>query len=126
MNIAPINDGIHAVTNWQMDDQRHAKARRSMQLAEALDIDAPLPQLVERLHTLLSDHAIGESGEQDGGLCVHRPAEGFGTVSSAIIAIGKAGDVHFYYGRGHACESRIRDVSALLRPEDSQRAAVER
>ncbi|HZV78932.1 MAG TPA: NRDE family protein [Candidatus Binatus sp.] len=125
MTITPIADGVHAVTNWQIDDRRHAKARRATELAEALDIDVPLPRLVERLHTLLSDHAIGESGEQDGGLCVHRPAEGFGTVSSAIIAIGKAGDVHFFYGRGHACESHIRDVSALLRPEDSQRAAVE-
>ncbi|MBV8171822.1 MAG: NRDE family protein [Candidatus Eremiobacteraeota bacterium] len=126
LNLQPISDGLHVVTNWKMDDTNHPKARRATELAHALDIDVPLPQLVERLHMLLSDHAADGSGERDVGLCVHRPAEGFGTVSSSIIALDNAGGAHFYYSRGHACESRIRDASALLRPEDSRRAAVER
>lgn len=126
VKIAPIADGVHAVTNWEMDDQRHPKARRALQLASAFDIDAPDEHaLVTRLHGMLADHAPGARGN-DGGLCVHRPDEQYGTRSSSIVLLDAAGHARLFYGRGHPCENRMADVSALLRREDSASAPVER
>lgn len=126
LQLTAIADGVHAVTNWEMDDQRHPKSRRALQLAAAVDIYAGDDlALVERLHRLLADHAPGASGN-DGGLCVHRLQERYGTRSSAIVLLDATGNARLYYGRGHACENRMLDVSALLRREDSASAAVER
>jgi uncharacterized protein with NRDE domain len=124
LRVAPISHGLHVVTNWEMDDERHPKSRHAAQLASSADVAGGEPGLVERLHDLLGDHAPGERGT-DGGLCVHRPEERYGTRSSAIVLLPSVGQAHFYYGRGHACENRMQDVSSLLRAEDSA-ARVER
>jgi uncharacterized protein with NRDE domain len=126
LTIVPLSDGVHAVTNWSLDDQNHPKSRRALSLASATDI-AQLDDLslVERLHLLLSDHAPGERGN-DGGLCVHRPDERYGTRSSAVILLDRAGGARFFYSNGHPCENRMAEVSGLLRREDSARAGVER
>lgn len=125
LRIAPIADGVHAVTNWEFDDERHAKARRALELARTFDVAQPdAPALAEDLHRLLADHAPGE-GSRDGGLCVHRPQERYGTRSTAIMLMDPAGRARFFYGRGHPCENGLTDVSALLAREDSARAVVE-
>ncbi len=124
LRVAPMPDGLHVVTNWEMDDDRHAKSRRVAQLAASVDTAGGEPALVERLHELLGDHAPGERGV-DGSLCVHRPEEQYGTRSSAVVLLPRAGPARFYYSRGHACENRMHDVSSLLRAEDSA-ARVER
>lgn len=117
--------GVHAVTNWSFDDERHPKALRALEVARAFDVgNGDATELADRLHTLLSDHARGERGE-DGGLCVHRPDERYGTRSSAIVMLDRSGRARFFYGRGHPCENSLTDVSALLSGEDSARAAVE-
>jgi len=125
LGIQPIADGVHAVTNWSFDDQRHPKARRALELARTFDIaHGDADTLAARLHQLLSDHAPGERGD-DGGLCVHLPQERFGTRSSAIVLLTHSGRARFFYSRGHPCENSLTDVSALLTGEDSARAAVE-
>jgi uncharacterized protein with NRDE domain len=125
LGIASIADGVHAVTNWSFDDQRHAKARRALELAQTFDIvHGDAVTLADRLHTLLSDHAPGERGD-DGGLCVHLPQDRFGTRSSAIVMLTRTGRARFFYSRGQPCENGLTDVSALLTGEDSARAAVE-
>ena len=124
LRIEPIADGVHAVTNWEMDERRHPKTRHALDIAQALQLEQERRSLVAQLHHMLADHAPGEHGN-DGGLCVHRPAEQYGTVSSAIVLLDSSGCANFYYARGHACESRITDVSALLRTEDSAGARVE-
>jgi uncharacterized protein with NRDE domain len=121
----PIADGVHAVTNWEMDERRHPKTRHALHLAESVALARDETALVKQLHELLADHAPGNHGN-DGGLCVHRPAERYGTVSSAIVLLDADGQAHFYYSRGHACESSIIDVSDLLRTGDSASARVER
>jgi uncharacterized protein with NRDE domain len=123
-DLAPIADGVHAVTNWEFDDQRHPKARRALELASSIDMSGGVETLVERLHRLLADHAPSERGN-DGGLCVHRPDERYGTRSSAIVLLNTSGRARFFYGRGHPCENGMEDVSGLLPAEDSARAAVE-
>ncbi|MBV8082054.1 MAG: NRDE family protein [Candidatus Eremiobacteraeota bacterium] len=125
LRIEPILDGVHAVTNWEMDERRHPKTRHALDIARALRLEREREPLAAQLHHALADHAPGEHGN-DGGLCVHRPAEQYGTVSSAIVLLDAGGQANFYYARGHACESRISDASALLRTEDSASARVER
>lgn len=132
LHIAPLADGVHAVTNWEIDAPEEPKTRRALELAEAFDIaSGGADALARRLHALLSDHAPGPRGN-DGGLCVHRPDERYGTRSSAIVmlagemAAGEAGKPRYYHVVGHPCENRIEDVSALLAGEDSASAAVER
>ncbi|HME82501.1 MAG TPA: NRDE family protein [Candidatus Eremiobacteraceae bacterium] len=125
LRVASMPDGLHVVTNWEMDDDRHPKSRRTAQLASSVDIAVGEPELIDRLHRLLGDHAPGERGD-DGGVCVHRPQERYGTRSSAIVTLAKGGPARFYYGRGHACENRMQDVSALFQREDTSRARVER
>jgi uncharacterized protein with NRDE domain len=123
--VAAIADGAHAVTNWDFDDERHAKARRALELARTFDIArADAPALADDLHRLLADHVPGERG-MDGGLCVHRPQERYGTRSSAIVMLDRSGQARFFYGRGHPCENGLTDVSVLLAREDSMRAGVE-
>jgi uncharacterized protein with NRDE domain len=125
LHIAAIADGVHAVTNWDFDDERHPKALRALELARTFDIARPdVAALADDLHRLLADHAPGERG-MDGGLCVHRTEERYGTRSTAIVMLDRAGRARFFYGRGHPCENGLTDVSALLAGEDSVRAAVE-
>jgi uncharacterized protein with NRDE domain len=125
LHIAAIADGVHAVTNWDFDDERHAKARRALELARTFDIArTEADALAHDLQRLLADHAPGERG-MDGGLCVHRPEEQYGTRSTAIVMLEGTGRARFFYGRGHPCENGLTDVSALLAGEDSVRAGVE-
>ena len=125
LDMADIPDGVHAVTNWAFDEERHPKSLRALELARTFDVaGSDAAALAERLHTLLADHAPGERG-MDGGLCVHRPEDRYGTRSSAIVLLDPDGRTKFFYGRGHPCENGLIDVSALLAREDSARAAVE-
>lgn len=125
LHIAAMANGVHAVTNWDFDDERHAKALRALELARTFDIARPDARaLAEDLHRLLADHAPGERG-MDGGLCVHRTQDQYGTRSTAIVMLDPAGGARFFYGRGHPCENGLTDVSALLTGEDSVRAGVE-
>jgi uncharacterized protein with NRDE domain len=72
LHIAPLADGVHAVTNWEIDAREEPKTRRALELAEAFDIaSGDADELAGRLHALLSDHAPGQRSN-DGGLCVHR------------------------------------------------------
>ena len=125
LRIEPVADGVHAVTNWEMDEQRHPKTRHALRIAESVALARDEPALVAQLCGALADHKPGDHGN-DGGLCVHRPSEHYGTVSSAIVLLDSAGHARFFYARGRACESRIVDVSDLLRTEDSASARVER
>jgi len=125
LRIEAIADGAHAVTNWDFDDERHAKALRALELARTFDIArGDAATLADDLHRLLADHAPGERG-MDGGLCVHRTEERYGTRSTAIVMLDRTGQARFFYGRGHPCENGLTDVSALLVREDSVRAGVE-
>jgi uncharacterized protein with NRDE domain len=125
LRTAAIADGVHAVTNWDFDDERHPKALRALELGRTFDVARPdAPALADDLHRLLADHAPGERG-MDGGLCVHRTDEQYGTRSTAIVMLGHDARARFFYGRGHPCENGLTEVSALLAGEDSVRAAVE-
>lgn len=133
-----IEDGVHAVTNWEFDGASHPKGRRALELAEGFDVAAGKDdELAARLHVLLSDHAQGERA-LDGGLCVHRPDEQYGTRSSAIVLLAQRGGrsnefdryktlgaTRYYAVEGHPCENPLFDVTPLLGREDAARAGVE-
>jgi hypothetical protein len=115
LEVAPLGDGAHAVTNWDMDSQSYAKARRALDLARAFPL-ATLggEALAPALYALLQDHEDGPNG-RDGGLCVHLPHAHYGTRSSAIVLLGVAPQaLKYYYVGGHPCEGELEDVTALL------------
>ena len=133
LTLGTIADGVHAVTNWEFDSVGEPKGRRALELAETFDVrTGSADELAARLHALLSDHAPGEHGN-DGGLCVHRPDEHFGTRSSAIIMLrphpaSRGRDyvpTRYFAVEGHPCTNPLVDVTALLREEDAMRARVE-
>jgi len=115
LEIAPLSDGVHAVTNWDLDSQRDEKARRALEWARAFPLATiGIGALAPALYELLQYHEDGPGG-RDGGLCVHLPASHYGTRSSAIVLLGSSpAATRYYYGEGHPCEGALEDVTSLL------------
>lgn len=117
MAIVDVASGAHAITNWQLDADSTSKAAHALELARATRIwaNADADELARHLHAVLRDHAHGKN-DLDGGLCVHRPADRYGTRSSWIVLLGAArDDTRAYYIEGHPCTGERSDVTHLLR-----------
>lgn len=115
-----IDDGAHAITNWDIDASSPRKAAFACEKARAfpIDGDGDAGALAAQLHTLLSDHG----SDADDALCVHRPQTGYGTRSTSIALVGfRRGDTRLYHAEGPACASTLVDVSGLLRDEPAPR-----
>ncbi|HEY7992803.1 MAG TPA: NRDE family protein [Candidatus Eremiobacteraceae bacterium] len=115
-----IDDGAHAITNWDLDASSPPKAAYACETARALPIggDDDADVLAARLHASLSDHGSGA----DDGLCVHRPQTGYGTRSTSIALVGfRQSDARLYHAEGPPCASTLVDVSCLLRDEPAPR-----
>ncbi|HET9341989.1 MAG TPA: NRDE family protein [Candidatus Eremiobacteraceae bacterium] len=115
-----IDDGAHAITNWDLDAPSPPKAAFALSKARAFSIDAEedADVLAARLHASLSDHGSGA----DDALCVHRPQTGYGTRSTSIALVGfERSDTRLYHAEGPACASTLVDVTWLLRDEPAPR-----
>jgi len=111
-----IDDGAHAITNWDLDASAPPKAAYAREKARALPVggDDDAEDLASRLHASLADHGSGA----DDALCVHRPQTGYGTRSTSIALVGFwQSDTRLYHAEGPACASTLVDVSGLLRDE---------
>lgn len=122
-----ITPGAHAVTNWELDSDvvpKAARAKLKAREAGIAGIDDPT-RLVSHLRQALSDHAEGPGG-LDGGLCVHRPKQHYGTRSSWIILLGAQPEsMGLYYIEGHPCEGTLSDVTHLLRGVSARSVEVQ-
>jgi uncharacterized protein with NRDE domain len=122
-----VPDGVHVLPNDNLDTLAIPKVRRAIALAEGV-AKRPWPQLVTGLQAALADHALppretatGPLEENDlpadflrqlQALCIH--TEGYGTRSSAIVAL-KPGRVGHYLATDSApCQGGWRDVTGLL------------
>ncbi len=105
-----LEHGVHVVTERSLGGDDRERTER-VQLAWASFGDEPPPP--ESLMTLLRQH--GE-GEPLGGVCVHVPAFGYGTRSSAVIALpDRSSDARFFWAEGPPCRAPYEDRSGLLR-----------
>ncbi|MGE6759382.1 NRDE family protein [Corallococcus interemptor] len=122
-----VPDGVHVLPNDTLDTLTIPKVRRALSLGEGV-AKRPWPQLVTGLQAALADHALppretttGPLEENDlpadflrqlQALCIH--TEGYGTRSSAIVAL-KPGHVGHYLATDIApCQGGWRDVTGLL------------
>jgi uncharacterized protein with NRDE domain len=126
MRIEAISDGVHAVTNWDLDALLPPKAARALSMARTIrpgrdDVaDAIAPQM----RALLSDH--GDRRGSDVALCVHRAESAYGTRSSTIAFLGATpADTRLFHAEGPPCTATLEDLSALIRHETSEGSAKE-
>ena len=109
-----LEPGVHILANGNVNDfetVRIRRARHLLQRPEATELQTLLP-LLERV---CRDH---ESGVQDREtICMHRPQEHYGTVSSTILALPPdlRGSV-YRYADGHPCMTPYKEFTLPFFP----------
>lgn len=124
LDLVDLSDGVHAVTNWDLDAKEPAEAVRSLTLAQGFDpAELAADELASRLRGVLADHGDPISGAE--GCCVHRWERRYGTRSSSIVLLGERADARLFHLEGHPCSERYADFSSLLWGEATTAARVE-
>ena len=104
-----LRPGIHVIGNRDPagppGPREEALRRRVEPLAAR-----PLEEVLPGLAGCLGDHG---GGDPDRAPCVHR--EGYGTRSSAVLALGEPGGDRLLFAPGPPCRTAFHDESALLR-----------
>jgi uncharacterized protein with NRDE domain len=101
--------GVHVLPNDVLDSPALPKVARARGLAESLAHE-PWPELAKGLQRLLADHALPGMDS----LCIHTP--GYGTRSSAIVALAPGRVAHYLASDTAPCQGPFRDVTGLLQP----------
>jgi uncharacterized protein with NRDE domain len=111
VRVRELDPGVHILCNRDVDDPRSGKiARITRELGEL-----PLRGPVERLFRALA-RVLGLHGEADAPLdhvCVHAPQSGYGTRSSAILALGER-RWRYWHADGPPCETKYENYTTLL------------
>ena len=107
-----LEPGLHILANGNINDVdtvRIRRARHLLQHTKAAELYALLPFL-ERV---CRDHETGVQDRET--ICMHRPQDNYGTVSSTILALSRdlSGSV-YRYTNGHPCMAPYKDFSPLL------------
>ncbi|MBX3027647.1 NRDE family protein [bacterium] len=112
MQIAPLEPGVHLLTNLELNDPTCPRIAKSSQRFRALDLAAApeVPALLPALRTILSDHstALDPRAEIIDTLCVHLP--GYGTRSSSVVAADAAGRLRYWHAPGPPCRRDYVEV----------------
>ena len=101
--------GVHVLPNDVLDSPALPKVARARGLAESL-AHKPWPELAEGLQRILADHLLPGLDS----LCIHTP--GYGTRSSAIVALAPGRVAHYLASDTAPCQGPFRDVTGLLQP----------
>ena len=124
-----VPEGVHVLPNDVLDSPELPKVQRAR--GQALEVATrPWPELVRGLQALLSDTTLPllehmpepppgapftrEQLRQYQALCIHTP--GYGTRSSAIVALAPGRVAHYLASDSAPCEGAFRDVTPLLYP----------
>jgi uncharacterized protein with NRDE domain len=107
-----LTSGLYILANGNLNDFETVRIRRArylLQHTERTEWQTFLP-LLERV---CRDHEIGVKERET--ICMHRPKENYGTVSSTILALtfNAQGSV-YRYAEGHPCATSYKDYSHLL------------
>ena len=124
--IDAISDGVHAITNWDLDALSPPKAARALSVARVARLrrDDDAASIAPQVYALLADH--GDRAGSDEALCVHRPESAYGTRSSTIAFLGTSpADMRLFHAEGPPCTATLQDVSALICHETSEGSAKE-
>jgi len=111
VSVRELDPGVHILCNRDVDDPRSGKIARIAKRLAGLSFDGPFERLFRALTGVLGMH-----GEPDAPLdhvCVHAPASGYGTRSSAILALGER-RWRYWHADGAPCETKYRNYTTLL------------
>ena len=118
MRLTELDDGVHVLTNLDLNDPTCPKVGRSQHLftavADAFDAHRDLRRLHTDLRALLSDHTVAlDPREPDplGSPCVH--AGLFATRCSSLLFLDDAGRWQHWFADGPPCRL---DYSPALAP----------
>ncbi|HYO54368.1 NRDE family protein [Archangium sp.] len=125
-----VPPGVHVLPNDVLDTPALPKVARARKLAEKA-ARKPWPEAVQVLQAMLADHLLPEHMpelllEEEGlpemserirqyqALCIHTP--GYGTRSSAIVALAPGRVAHYLTSDVAPCHGTYQDVTPLLQP----------
>ena len=104
--------GMYILANGDLNDINTVRIRRARRLLEQSDC-TELDILLPVLERVCRDHEVGVQDRDT--ICMHRPQEKYGTVSSTILAVGADWRRSLYrYAGGAPCTTPYKDYSALF------------
>jgi len=86
VTVEPIPDGLSMITAFDLNDLRDPRIRRFLPRFRAASVPDPESDDWRSWQALLKDHSHDTDTDQRGALCFRLPS-GFGTSSSALIAL---------------------------------------
>jgi uncharacterized protein with NRDE domain len=104
-----LGPGIHVLCNRDLDDLNVPKIARIRGALRRLDLEAPVETLMGGLAELLCSHEPADRPLE--AVCIH--AGGYGTRSSAILALGED-RWRYWHADGPPCATKYRNLSKLL------------
>ena len=109
-----LEAGIHILANGNINDVETVRIRRARSLLQCGE-ETELQVLLPHLERVCRDH---ESGVRDRDtICMHRPTENYGTVSSTILALTSNLQGNIYrYAEGHPCRHSYQEYPLPFTP----------
>jgi uncharacterized protein with NRDE domain len=104
-----LQPGVHVLCNRDLDDLKVPKIARIRAAVDRLDLDGPLEALRDGLAELLRLHEPADNPLES--VCIH--TEGYGTRSSAILALGPD-RWRYWHADGPPCATKYRNLAKLL------------
>ncbi len=112
VEVTSLSPGVHLLTNLELNDPTCPRIAKSSALFRSVahSPGADAGELIAPLRTILSDHttALDPRAETIDTLCVHLP--GYGTRSSSIVALDRAGRARYWHAAGPPCRSEFTTV----------------
>lgn len=105
--VCSLEAGVHILANGNINDLDTVRIRRARVLLEGSE-EITLRELLPLLERVCQDHETGVCDRDT--ICMHRPTENYGTVSSTIIALPADQQKCVYrYAEGYPCINPYQD-----------------
>jgi uncharacterized protein with NRDE domain len=113
LRVEALPPGLHLLTNLDVNDPtcpRIAASHQGFAAAGAVfAADGDVATFVDRLRSVLADHATALDPRGPGSLCLHFPA--YGTRSSTVLVVPRSdGPFHYFHADGPPCRTRLEAV----------------
>jgi uncharacterized protein with NRDE domain len=105
--VRSLEAGLHILANGEVNDFETVRIRRARHLLQHT-VDTTFSTLLPYLERVCQDHETGVQEQET--ICMHRPTENYGTVSSTIMALPQdlANSV-YRYADGHPCTTPYKE-----------------
>jgi hypothetical protein len=111
VTVRELEPGVHILCNRDVDDPRSGKIARIGKHLAGLSLAGSFERLFRGLADLLGSHGDPDSPLEH--VCVHAPTSGYGTRSSAILALGER-RWRWWHADGPPCETKYKNYTTLL------------